>query len=111
MTIKTQRGTIKRSFNIIAAYAESFDQNEPFVNWRLRKLTKYFGDFEIIQQEIENAATSNKKAEQEYRQRELLNEKYFFIEAALKKKCNMHTYYSAMCTGTHSISHYFNMNS
>jgi hypothetical protein len=29
----------------------------------------------------------------------------------LKKKCNMHTYYSAMCTGTHSISHYFNMNS
>jgi hypothetical protein len=23
----------------------------------------------------------------------------------------MHTYYSAMCTGTHSISHYFNMNS
>jgi hypothetical protein len=29
----------------------------------------------------------------------------------LKKKCNMHTYYSAMCTDTHSISHYFNMNS
>jgi Na+-translocating ferredoxin:NAD+ oxidoreductase RNF subunit RnfB len=33
------------------------------------------------------------------------------VKASLKKKCNMHTYYSAMCTGTHIISHYFNMNS
>jgi hypothetical protein len=27
-------------------------------------------------------------------------------QSSLKKKCNMHTYYSAMCIGTHSISHY-----
>jgi hypothetical protein len=30
---------------------------------------------------------------------------------ALKKKCNMHSYYSVLCTGTHRISHYFNMHS
>jgi hypothetical protein len=47
-------------------------------------LTKDYGDFEIIQQEIENAATTDEKAEQEYRQLELLNEKYFFIEAAFQ---------------------------
>jgi hypothetical protein len=52
------------------------------VNVRLRKLTKYYGYFETIQQEIENAATTDDEAEQEYRQRELLDEKYFFIEAA-----------------------------
>jgi hypothetical protein len=39
--------------------------------------------------------------------RDYLSRQYY----TLKKKCNMHTYYSAMCTGTHSISHYFNMNS
>jgi hypothetical protein len=33
------------------------------------------------------------------------------VDLTLKKKCNMHKYYSAMCTGTHRISHYFNMNS
>jgi hypothetical protein len=45
------------------------------VNVRLRKLTKDCGDFEINQQEIENAATTDEEADQEYRQRELLNEK------------------------------------
>jgi hypothetical protein len=90
-----QRGTIKRSFNILEVYAESLEtslksmQNHSKsticineVNVRLRKLTKYYGYFEIIQQEIENAATTDDEAEQEYRKRELLNEKYFFIEAA-----------------------------
>jgi hypothetical protein len=70
MTIKQQRGTIKSSFNILEAYAESLDQNQPSVNEvnvRLRKLTKDYGDFEIVQQEIENAAT-DEEAEQEYRQ-------------------------------------------
>jgi hypothetical protein len=54
------------------------------VNVRLRKLTKDYGDFEIIQQEIENAATTDEETEQKYRQRKLLNEKYFFIEAAFQ---------------------------
>jgi hypothetical protein len=35
-----------------------------------------------LTQEIEYAITTNEEAEQEYRQWELLNEKYFFIEAA-----------------------------
>jgi hypothetical protein len=83
---KKQRRTIKRSFNISEAYSESLDQNQPSVNEvnvRLRKLTEDYGDFEIINQETENAAT-DEEAEQEYRQRELLNEKYFFIEAAFQ---------------------------
>jgi hypothetical protein len=87
MTIKQQRGIIKRSYKILGAYAESLDQNQPSaneVNVRLRKLTKDYGDFEIIQQEIETAATTDEKAEQEYRQLELLNEKYFFIEVAFQ---------------------------
>jgi hypothetical protein len=50
------------------------------VNVRLRKLTKDYGDFDIIQQEIENASTTNEGVEQEYRQRELLNEKTFVTE-------------------------------
>jgi hypothetical protein len=54
------------------------------VNVSLRKLTKDYGDFELIQQEIENASTTDEEAEQEYRQRELLNEKYFFIETAFQ---------------------------
>jgi hypothetical protein len=47
-------------------------------------LTKDYEDFETIQQEIEKAATTDEEAEQEYRQRELPNEKYFFIEAAFQ---------------------------
>jgi hypothetical protein len=50
---------------------------------RLRKFTKDYEDFEKIQQEIENAVTIDEKAEQD-RQRELLNENFFFIEAAFQ---------------------------
>jgi uncharacterized ferritin-like protein (DUF455 family) len=67
MTINEQRGTIKRSFNILDTYAESLDQNKPSVdkvNVHLKKLTKDYGDFEIIQQEIENAAATKEEAEQ-----------------------------------------------
>jgi hypothetical protein len=35
---------------------------------------KDYEDFEIIQQEIESAATTDKEAEHDYRKRELLNE-------------------------------------
>jgi hypothetical protein len=67
------------------------------VNVRLRKFTKDYGNFEIIQQEIENAVTTGEEAEQENRQRELLNENFFFIEAAFqtyvteKNKATAHT--------------------
>jgi hypothetical protein len=69
MTIKQQRRTIKRSFNILEAYAESLDQNQQSVNEvnvRLSKLTKDYRDFEIIQQEKKNAATTNEEAKQKY---------------------------------------------
>jgi hypothetical protein len=56
------------------------------VNVRLRKFMKDYEDLEVIQQEIENAATTDEKAEQEYRKRELLNEKYFFIDAVFQTK-------------------------
>jgi hypothetical protein len=69
MTIKQQRRTIKRSFNILEAYAESLDQNQQSVNEvnvRLSKLTKDYRDFEIIQQEKKNASTTNEEAKQKY---------------------------------------------
>jgi hypothetical protein len=67
--IKQQRGIIKRSFNILEAYVESLNQNQPSVNKvnvRLRKLTKDYGDCEIILQESKNAVTTDEEAEQEY---------------------------------------------
>jgi hypothetical protein len=63
------------------------DQNQPSVNEvnvSLRKLTKDNGDFEIIQQRNRKRSHYRREAEQEYRQRELLNEKYFFFETAFQ---------------------------
>jgi hypothetical protein len=54
------------SLNILLeVYADSLDQNQPSlneVNVRLRKLTKDYGDFEIIQPEIENAANYRRRS-------------------------------------------------
>jgi ribosomal protein L31 len=36
------------------------------VNVRLRKLTKDYGDFEIVQQEKKNVVTTDEETEQEY---------------------------------------------
>jgi hypothetical protein len=53
MSIIQQIETINRSINILEVYAESLDQNQLSVNEvnvRMKKFTKDYGDFEIIQQ-------------------------------------------------------------